>query len=139
MTADLARSGGLLEYSVTGAGALAVPAPAGGERADGLWRTTCFELFVKPAGGAGYFEFNFSPSSQWAAYRFEGYRSGMTELLVLAPVIEPIEDGARVTVDLSGLPAGDWRVGVTAVIEERDGTKSYWASVASAREARFPR
>ena len=32
------------------------PAFAGKGRADELWQTTCFELFLKPEGGAGYVE-----------------------------------------------------------------------------------
>ena len=101
--------------------------PAAPERTDGLWRDTCFELFVKPAGGEGYFEFNFAPSGQWAAYRFDGYRAGMADLAVATPVIERLDNGVRVTVDLGGLPEGDWRVGVSAVIVEADGTRSFWA------------
>ena len=27
---------------------------------------------------SGYYEFNFSPAGDWAAYRFEDYRHGMT-------------------------------------------------------------
>ena len=54
---------------------IAWPAEAAQGRADDLWRHTCFEAFVgDPAGG--YLELNFAPSSQWAAYRFDGYRRG---------------------------------------------------------------
>jgi hypothetical protein len=52
--------------------------PAG--RADGLWQATCFEAFIQSGVGDSYLEFNFSPSSQWAAYRFDGYRLGMARL-----------------------------------------------------------
>lgn len=96
-------------------------------RTEGLWQTTCFELFVKPAGGEAYYEFNFAPSTAWAAYRLEGYRAGMADLPLPVPVIEPLADGVRVEVDLTGLPPGAWYFGLTAVIEEADGTKSYWA------------
>src|SRR5581483_5058095 len=46
-------------------------------RADELWRHTCFEAFLRIPGEGSYLELNFSPSGEWAAYRFEGYRSGM--------------------------------------------------------------
>src|ERR1700676_4801857 len=52
------------------------PSGAGG-RADALWQHTCFEAFVAPADGPGYHEFNFSPSLDWAIYRFSAYREGM--------------------------------------------------------------
>ena len=115
-----------LTFTVSGALPL-IPAPAAPIRTEGLWKTTCFELFVMPVGQPAYFEFNFSPSTAWAAYRFSGYREGMADLPLKAPVIEAIEDGIRVAVDLSDLPPPPWRVALTAVIEETDGTKSYWA------------
>jgi hypothetical protein len=124
--AVIRRGESVLTYRVTG-GPVSVPPVAAPARTDGLWQTTCFELFVKPEAGEGYFELNFSPSTAWAAYRFDGYRAGMADQPVNAPVIEPVEDGIRVTVDLGGLPPGIWNVGITAVIEEPDGTKSYWS------------
>ena len=105
-----------------------MPANKPGHRADGLWRTTCFEMFIRPRPGDAYFEFNFSPSTDWAAYAFQGYRNGMSDWQIAsAPLIEPIENGVRISVALAGLPPAPWNVGLSAVIEERDGTKSYWA------------
>ena len=125
MSAELGRGPSLLVYRVAGDALMGEAAAP--ERANDLWKHSCFELFVKPADGAGYFEFNFAPSTQWAAYSLDGYRTGMTDLPLAAPAIERLEDGVRVKVDLSGLPAGDWHVGLSAVIEEADGTISYWA------------
>lgn len=136
VTADIRRGEGLLVYRVTGQPPL-VPGPAAAVRTDELWKHTCFELFVKPAGGEGYFEFNFSPSTAWAAYRFDGYREGMRDQPLDAPGIEPVEDGVRVAVDLGGLPEGEWRVAITAVIEEVDGTKSYWSAAHPAGKPDF--
>jgi hypothetical protein len=64
--------GGLgLSYSVTGRiGDLRLPPVVVSARTDELWRRTCFEAFVRPSPGETYYEFNFSPSTQWAAYRF---------------------------------------------------------------------
>jgi hypothetical protein len=45
---------------------------------------TCFEAFVAPAGINGYYEFNFSPSTDWAVYRFSAYRRGWPSLRLLA-------------------------------------------------------
>jgi hypothetical protein len=123
--ARFAAAAAVLSYRVRGPGPL-LPAPAAAERADDLWRHTCFELFIG-VGGEGYYEFNFSPSTQWAAYRFEGYREGRSDVTLAAPAIERLADGVRVTVDLSALPSGEWRIGLSAVIEEADGTMSYWA------------
>ncbi|MFM8330525.1 MAG: DOMON-like domain-containing protein [Candidatus Methylumidiphilus sp.] len=100
-------------------------------RSDRLWQSTCFEAFVKC--GAGYYEFNFAPSSAWAAYRFEGYREGMAELeLPGAPAIALRHCHDRLeldaVVDLPPSPEkGDWRLALAAVVEDRDGQISYWA------------
>jgi hypothetical protein len=114
-----------------------IPPATAPTRADELWKTTCFELFVNSQGGEGYFEFNFSPSTQWAAYSFTGYRDGMADLPIASPLIEPVEDGTRAWVDLSGLPRGPWRASLSAVIEETDGTKSYWALAHPAEKPDF--
>ena len=130
-----------LRWRIEGAGALVVPPFAGRRRADGLWQTTCFELFV---GGEteGYCEFNFSPSEAWAAYDFTGYRAGMSEREILrAPV-----GGLRGTEDLRlfdvavpriALPPLPWCVGLSAVLEEEGGAKSYWALAHPAGKADF--
>ena len=71
---------GLLTLTYALAGAvpeLYVPAKADPVRTDELWKRTCFEAFVLPESGEAYVEFNFAPSTQWAAYRFDGYREGM--------------------------------------------------------------
>ncbi|UYY78316.1 DOMON-like domain-containing protein [Sphingomonas sp. R1] len=119
-----------LVYRVEGAhGALHLPDSAAPLRTDGLWATTCLELFVADAGGA-YREFNFSPSGQWAAYRFTAPRAGMAPLAMHAPPAIRLEEegGATIlSVHLPGVGAGALRLGITAVIEELDGTKSYWA------------
>jgi hypothetical protein len=113
-----------------GIAGLLVPAHADPERTDGLWAATCFELFAKPAGGEAYCEFNFAPSSQWAAYAFDGYRAGMRELALEAPAIETSASDdvfeLRVAVEASALRAGA-QVALTAVIEETSGAKSYWS------------
>ena len=124
----------LLRYIVTGRiGELRLPPVAAPARTDELWRHTCFEAFLRPLAAAAYYEFNFSPSSQWAAYRFSGYRDGMAPLNEMtAPRIEVHASGEglemTVALALDGLP-GDapWRLGLSAVIEETSGAKSYWA------------
>ncbi len=102
-------------------------------RMDGLWKTTCFEAFVKPAGSAGYCEYNFAPSGAWAAYRFSGYREGMDELpLASAPMVKKVERESHFLLEAKSEIAPDYsgcdvQLAVTAVIEELNGTKSYWS------------
>ncbi|WP_333572190.1 DOMON-like domain-containing protein [Sphingomonas sp.] len=132
ITCTLARDDATLRlvYAIAGrADAVVLPPAAPPERTDGLWQTTCLELFVAGAGGA-YREFNFAPSGQWAAYGFTARREGMAPLAMpISPAVLLCTgaDEARVTVELPAPGGGRLRFGITAVIEEKDGTKSFWA------------
>ncbi len=128
---DVARphAGGLsLSYIVTGKiGDLRLPPVVAPARADELWRNTCFEAFIRAAPGAAYYEFNFAPSTQWAAYRFDGYRTGMRVAAGIgAPRIEVQLEPQCFTLR-ARLDLWDGRLGLSAVIEESNGRKSYWA------------
>src|SRR6185503_15229358 len=68
----------VLRYAVAGRiSDLLIPPATASRSADELWRHTCFEAFVLAPPDAAYYEFNFSPSTAWAAYGFSSYRSGM--------------------------------------------------------------
>jgi hypothetical protein len=113
-----------------------LPEPA--EWTDGLWQHTCFEAFLRPAGGDTYYEFNLAPSLHWAAYRFSAYRSGMEALSEVGPPrgdSAAPEDAASFAFSatlelerLAELPLDrPWRLGLSAIIEEKNGRLSYWA------------
>jgi hypothetical protein len=127
----------MLSYTVTGnVGRLGIPPVMAPVRGDELWRHTCFEAFVRGAGPA-YYEFNFAPTTQWAAYRFSGYRSGRCPAEIPAPAIDVQSGADRFSLNaflqldsLNSLPArASWHLGLSAVIEERSGRISYWAAV----------
>ena len=134
---EVARPGpGLLALRYTVRGRIeevSLPPLSAPERADGLWRRTCFEAFVRPADGESYYEFNLAPSTQWAAYRFDRYRQGMepADGGVAAMKVRAAEETFELdaTLDLGALARGDgaWRLALTAVIEEAGGGISYWA------------
>ncbi len=98
-------------------------------RAEELWQTTCFEAFLRAEGEEEYREWNFAPSSRWAAYDFRKYRDGRSDADVVPPYIR-VEDnltwwalGATIAVASNA----QWQLGLSAIVEEKDGTKSYWA------------
>ena len=134
-----------LRYRVEGLlSALRLAPPASPERTDGLWRSTCFEAFVRLPEGDAYHELNFAPSSQWAAYGFSGYRDGMTPADVPAPRIaaaaaaDACEISVGVDLDaLPGLAAAPWRLALSAVLEDAEGRISYWAIRHPAGKADF--
>jgi len=114
-----------------------VPPPQPAARADGLWKHTCFEAFIAPGDPhEGYYELNFSPSSEWAIYSFAAYRKGMSPTEVRAPPGLAVRrfddrlelDAALDLADLKGLrEAPTLKLAVTAVVEDDSGNLTYWA------------
>ncbi|HEV2701403.1 MAG TPA: DOMON-like domain-containing protein [Steroidobacteraceae bacterium] len=99
---------------------------------DGLWRHTCMEVFVGHATGGPYLEYNLAPAGEWAAYRFSGYRAGMSPLTgIRAPRIELRTQSDRVLLCAEvAIPAeltGNLRLGISAVVEDSQGQLGYWA------------
>lgn len=107
---------------------LVIPPPARRARADNLWRTTCFELFVG-GEGAAYREYNFSPSTQWAAYEFDDYRSGMrnADAQIEAELYQE-KNELQFSIEINDVFPNPVQVGLTAVIEETNGSISYWST-----------
>jgi hypothetical protein len=128
-----------VDYTLTGdLAGVCVPPVIKSSVVDELWQHTCFELFLAVGDSPEYVEFNFSPSTCWAAYRFSDYRQGMRlaqdvrpELTLGAPHASWL--GLSVTLDLSAwrlpraTPAVPWRIGLSAVVKDIDGHLSYWA------------
>jgi hypothetical protein len=127
----------VLSYVVTGRiSDLRIPPVAAAARTKELWRHTCFEVFVGIMPGPGYYEFNFAPSTQWAAYWFDSYRSGMrvaTEISAARIEVQSSSACYRLQASLEMnqmstlLIDAAWRIGLAAVIEETSGHRSYWA------------
>ena len=137
----------MLSYIVTGTmSEIRIPPVIATARSDELWRHTCFEAFVRTVSGAEYYEFNFAPSTQWAAYRFSSYRRGRRVATEIgAPRIEVqsafgcyrLQASLRLG-GLSGLPRDvGWRLGLAAVTEDTNGRKSYWALAHPSGKADF--
>jgi hypothetical protein len=113
-----------------------VPAPAPPVFTDGLWRHTCFELFVAHPGAASYVELNVAPSGAWALYGFarRRVRAG-APVAAPTPRIEIAGSAEQLMVDvrvpcagvLAPYGAGALAVGPTAVVEDAAGTCSFWA------------
>ncbi|WP_300974728.1 DOMON-like domain-containing protein [Sphingomonas sp. LHG3406-1] len=100
------------------------------QRRDNLWRSTCFEIFLKEQEQVAYQEWNFAPSGDWAAYDFEAEREGMSLAEIAAPPYIRVEDnltwwGLGATLSI---PAdARFTIALSAVVEEKDGRRSFWA------------
>lgn len=132
-----APDGGLeIQFELRGdLGSIVLPDAGGAGRLDGLWRHTCCEVFLGHAGGPDYLEYNLSPSGAWAAYAFSAYRVPAPAPVVDVPSIRSARTGARLRLEarlergalaLLGDPAV-LEVGLTAVVEHRDGGLSHYA------------
>ncbi len=116
-----------------------IPAQRSLRRAAELWQHTCFEAFVVTDDSPGYYELNFSPSGEWAAYRFSAYRTGMAPADGVGIPDISVERGpnllqlkadlaiAAIREALSPPNAMPLRLALAAVIEGQDGRLSYWA------------
>lgn len=94
-----------------------------------LWRHTCCEAFVAAAGAPAYREWNFSPSGEWAAYAFRGYREAGETFAAAPPYLEVrrSESGLALRGRVAEPVEGRLAIGLSAVIEAADGSLSYWA------------
>ena len=125
-----------LTYTVSGdIQRLRLPKVAVSGPADGLWAHTCFEAFVSEPGSAAYRELNFSPSTQWAHYRFVKERVRDQGPVPLAPMVqapEVVGDRCVLAATVAAVPlssnAADNLFAPTAVLENNDGQRSYWAA-----------
>ncbi|WP_277458531.1 MULTISPECIES: DOMON-like domain-containing protein [Methylococcus] len=134
---DLPRKGILqLRFVLEGElAALSLPPPAPVRWTRGLWEHTCFEAFLKPDDGAQYLEFNFSPSGEWAAFVFSGYRVGKAFGEKLQPALARRQTENRLELDATlgpellagiGVYTG-LRIALCTVVEDAGGNLSYWA------------
>lgn len=134
VSADYSADGLALCFRLTGdPRELLIPPPSPATASDGLWQYTCCEAFIAGDSDSEYREFNFSPSGQWAAYRFTAYRHRDA---LFQPPLAPcsafrlLPDGFQLdaTIPRALLPtAAMLHVGLSAVIADGNGGKSYWA------------
>lgn len=109
-------------------------------RRDGLWRHSCFECFAAREAQAAYLELNFSPSGDWAAYHFTGYRAVPVDLAAAGVEVTARPVGhdrlqviaeAKLATALAPGPGeracATWSMNLAAVIEDVHGSLWYWA------------
>ncbi|RPJ26905.1 MAG: DOMON-like domain-containing protein [Chloroflexi bacterium] len=139
VTGDISRQNNLLalHYSLAGKieDVLLPSASARPSRKDELWKTTCFEFFLAVKDQPQYWEFNISPSGDWNAYYMHGYRRvGFREETSIQRLPFEVREEAGafvldIAVDLTPILRENQllELGVTAVIQTRDGNETYWA------------
>ncbi len=134
-TVEAARTGSQqlqLTYRLIGdLAALLIPGVSDNPAATAcLWQHTCFELFFRVPDAETYEEYNFSPSLNWDHYQFGAYRQPADHTFKRAPQLAVLShDAGQLTlqalVPLSAEGALD--LSLTAIIEDINGDKTYWA------------
>lgn len=117
------------------AGSLELPhLAARPERRRDLWEETCFECFLASPERPGYWEFNLSPAGHWNVYRFDAYRTGMTEELAVDALPFSVsrhpgglEVDVRIDTTALGIAGAPWRLAVATVLAEPAGRVTFWA------------
>ena len=114
---------------------LLIPELQAPSASDNLWKHSCFELFIAQADTENYYEFNFSPSTLWAAYAFNSYRVRQewdiknVPNLRISQTLNQLQ--VEATLNLTDLPLlnfnKNWLIGLSAVIETKHNDLSYWA------------
>jgi hypothetical protein len=109
-----------------------------------LWEATCFEFFIGIPGDRNYWEFNLSPSGDWAIFALDDYRQGLRDETAFTSLPFKVDRypnyiTLNLEFDLSELVLleQDLEISVTAVIKSSQDELSHWAITHSGKEADF--
>ncbi|MBK9323090.1 MAG: hypothetical protein IPM97_09165 [Bdellovibrionaceae bacterium] len=98
---------------------------------EGLWQSTCFEVFLSPLGHSQYYEFNFALTPAWNVYVFDAYREPQPPRGTADFALKEMhwnKQQSQLTVKLESttrLPL--FQASLTAVLEEKNSKKHYCA------------
>lgn len=131
-------------------------------RKDDLWKTTCFEFFLKNKSSNQYLEMNLSCNNEWNLYLFKNYREreNKEELELIEPNLITLshlktqdsntgsntgsKNEFKLEIQLPLQPLlklikaeHHWQFNLTAVTEYTDHTKEYWAIQHAQRQPDF--
>jgi hypothetical protein len=135
-----------IEYQLFGdLNAISIAPPASSpSRQFHLWEATCFEFFIGIPGDRNYWEFNLSPSGDWAVFALDDYRQGLRDELAFTSLPFKVDRYPNyitlsLEFDLSELILAeqDLEMSVTTVIKSSQDELSYWAITHSGKEADF--
>ncbi|CAA6803203.1 MAG: Unknown protein [uncultured Sulfurovum sp.] len=101
------------------------------QRANELWKATCFELFLADSQKEEYYEINFSSSLVWNFYYLKNYRAEVQELKLLnEPKIEVQQNEDEVQIDfeleIENLEKFDI-YNVASIFLTKDNERTFWS------------
>lgn len=98
------------------------------ERKPDLWKSSCFEVFLKESFSSRYREWNFSFNGHWDYIDFEDYRrKGIQRDLIMKPKIQWTQSALELQGDLK-IPVSEnkIRIGIASILKSSSET-SYWS------------
>lgn len=111
-------------------------------RKNEIWKSTCFEFFLKSPQQNHYWEMNLSPSGDWNFYHLEDYRKSLKEeALIGTPQIQKDFNGEKFQLSCSfdlnslmnsimiskGIAASVFQMGLSCILQKRDLTVEYYS------------
>lgn len=107
---------------------------------EGLWESTCFEIFYFDISSTRYTEFNFSPEGKWWACRFESYRSrSKTPLRTLEVQLSSWRLDKELVFQADLPLFEETKLGVACVLKDKAGDLRYFALQHTGLRADFHR
>jgi len=114
------------------------------DRKDLLWKHTCLEFFVTEPQLQMYWEYNLSPTHDWAIYGFSAYRHGQHNALPEGKIVIETSELNQHSFELrSQLPlpgplhGKNLQVGISAIIQDFQNTIYYYALIHSGQTPDF--
>ena len=100
------------------------------KKANELWKSTCFELFLGNEKEETYYELNFSSSLAWNFYYLSTYRGEVEELTLLnSPKVERFEakDEFKILFELSVENVEDFELyNVACILLNKEHKRTFW-------------
>lgn len=93
------------------------------ERSHNLWKSNCFEFFIKKKNSQQYREYNFSPNGHWQCYDFIDYRQGQVEVSVEVPKLSVSKEENLFSIEVN---EGDYDLINVCVVYIHENTTHYY-------------
>lgn len=113
-------------------------------RKNELWNATCCELFVGISGEPHYWEYNLSPSHDWAVFSFTDYRQNksdelsISQLEITTKIDKNNEFELKTILALPKMLIGHTLdIGVSSVVQDKSGKIHYYALTHPDKQADF--
>ncbi|MGD8568561.1 MAG: DOMON-like domain-containing protein [Gammaproteobacteria bacterium] len=114
------------------------------QRRENLWQTTCFELFVSATDSKEYWEYNLSPSHDWAVFHFSDYRQNKSDDLATPDLTITTQRTNNKRFDLGctielpqAVKSHKMELGVSAVVQNIHDQLYYYALIHCKKTADF--